>query len=99
MANRSAYRNVFLHLLSTGTSFGGFYQAGSITEGNLLWMLHNVLLIAEQSLIVTHRASNRVITPTRNIVEPGDYDVSSIGMLSFPVFVSGMLSFPVFVSR
>lgn len=83
MPDRSGYRNVFLHIASTGDTFGGFYQAGSITEEVLLWMLQDVLLVAEQPLTVTHRASSRVITNTTNVVELGDYDVSSAGMFSF----------------
>ncbi|EEQ31358.1 hypothetical protein McanMca71_004533 [Microsporum canis] len=79
MSDRSAYRNVFLHIDSTGATFGGFYQAGSITEEIFLWMLQNVLLVAEQPLTVTHRASSRVITRTTHVVELGDYDVSSAG--------------------
>ncbi|EGE01677.1 hypothetical protein TEQG_00723 [Trichophyton equinum CBS 127.97] len=79
MPDRSGYRNVFLHIASTGDTFGGFYQAGSITEEVFLWMLQDVLLVAEQPLTVTHRASSRVITNTTNVVELGDYDVSSAG--------------------
>jgi hypothetical protein len=83
MADRSPYRNIFLHLVSTGDHFGGLYQAGSITEETFLWMLQNVLLVAEQPLNVTHRASNRVLAPTINVIEQGDYDISSAGMLPF----------------
>jgi hypothetical protein len=88
MADRTAYRDIFLYLPSTGTSFGGFYQAGSITEENLLWMLHNVLLVAEQPLIVMLRASGRQITATSNVVVPGDYDISSEGTLFSPILDS-----------
>ncbi|EEP82136.1 predicted protein [Uncinocarpus reesii 1704] len=79
MSDRSAYRNIFLHLAATGATFGGLYQAGSITEEIFLWILQNVLLVAERSLTVTHRASGRVITHTTHVVELGDYDVSSAG--------------------
>ncbi|EGD97212.1 hypothetical protein TESG_04626 [Trichophyton tonsurans CBS 112818] len=71
MPDRSGYRNVFLHIASTGDTFGGFYQAGSITEEVFLWMLQDVLLVAEQPLTVTHRASSRVITNTTNVVSLG----------------------------
>lgn len=83
MPDRSGYRNVFLHIASTGDTFGGFHQAGSITEEVFLWILQNVLLITEQPLTVTHRASSRVVASTTNVVELGDYDVSSAGMFSF----------------
>ncbi|OAL74367.1 hypothetical protein A7D00_2400 [Trichophyton violaceum] len=81
MPDRSGYRNVFLHIASTGDTFGGFHQAGSITEEVFLWILQNVLLITEQPLTVTHRASSRVVTSTTNVVELGDYDVSSAGAI------------------
>ncbi|EZF35531.1 hypothetical protein H109_01523 [Trichophyton interdigitale MR816] len=90
MPDRSGYRNVFLHIASTGDTFGGFYQAGSITEEVLLWMLQDVLLVAEQPLTVTHRASSRVITNTTNVVELGDYDVSSAGPIQVTVEASAL---------
>ncbi|PGG98320.1 hypothetical protein GX51_06882 [Blastomyces parvus] len=89
MSDRSPYRNVFLHLTSTGAAFGGLYQAGSITEDVFLWMIQNVLLVAEQPLTVTHRASSRVITHTSHVLELGDYDISSAG----PIQVTDEVSF------
>ncbi|EGC48544.1 conserved hypothetical protein [Histoplasma capsulatum var. duboisii H88] len=90
MSDRSAYRNVFLHLVSTGATFGGLYQAGSITEEIFLWMLQNVLLVAEQPLTVTHRASGRVVAHTTHVLEPGDYDVSSAGPIRVTDEVSSL---------
>ncbi|EER37218.1 conserved hypothetical protein [Histoplasma capsulatum H143] len=90
MSDRSIYRNVFLHLASTGATFGGLYQAGSITEEIFLWMIQNVLLVAEQPLTITHRASSRVITHTTHVLELGDYDVSSAGPIQVTDEVSSL---------
>lgn len=81
MENRLAVRNVHLYEASTGRPLGGFYQAGSITESNLHDMLYNVLLIIEdqQLLTITYQASGQIITPSNNMVEPGDYVIASNG--------------------
>ncbi|EFQ99416.1 hypothetical protein MGYG_02427 [Nannizzia gypsea CBS 118893] len=39
--------NVRLNNASTSAAIGGFYQNGSVTEENLLWILTNVLLVVE----------------------------------------------------
>lgn len=82
--NRAPWRNVHFYDASTGETLGGFYQAGSLTEATLVWILGSVLLIVEDKWTVKHRESSRTITPSDNPVVPGDYDIFSKGM-SFPV--------------
>ncbi|KAM5439115.1 hypothetical protein McanMca71_003518 [Microsporum canis] len=81
--DRAAYRNVRFYDASTGASIGGFYQNGSITEENLIWILNDVLLIVEEgdSWTIQHRASGRTITPSSNPVVSGDYDVYPTGSI------------------
>lgn len=50
-ADRASFRDIHFSNASTGASLGGLYQAGSITEENLIWILSNVLLIVEHSLL------------------------------------------------
>ena len=77
--NRVAWRNVHIHDASTGTTLGGFYQQGSLTEATLIWILSNVLLIVEGTWTVRHRESGRTMTPSSNPVVPGDYDIYNEG--------------------
>lgn len=63
---------------------GGTYQYGSVTEAVFFWMLTDVLLIAEiADRQVKARASQRIISPTNNALQPGDYDVYSSGIYVF----------------
>ncbi|OJD15667.1 hypothetical protein AJ78_04085 [Emergomyces pasteurianus Ep9510] len=79
--DRAVYRNVRFYDASTGATVGGFYQNGSITEENLIWILSDALLIVEEgdSWTIQHRASGRTVTPSSNAVEFGDYDIYSTG--------------------
>lgn len=80
--DRAAYRNVRFYDASTATCIGGFYQNGSITEENLIWILSEVFLITdgEHSWTIQHRPSGRTITPSSNPVVLGNYDIYSTGM-------------------
>lgn len=83
--NRVAWRNVHLYDASTGINLGGFYQAGSLTEANLIWMLKNVLVVMSTPVIgngwtIKHRQSGRTITSSSDLVATGDYDFYSEGM-------------------
>ncbi|KGQ01324.1 hypothetical protein PAAG_12004 [Paracoccidioides lutzii Pb01] len=80
--DRAAYRNVRFYNASTGAVVGGFFQNGSITEENLIWILSDVLLIVEERhpWTIRHRVSERVITPSSNPVL-GDYDTYSTGSI------------------
>ncbi|OQE11263.1 hypothetical protein PENFLA_c075G02285 [Penicillium flavigenum] len=73
--DRSPWRNVHFYNASNKQLIGGFYQAGSLTEANLLWILGNVLL--PNPFTIRHRASGRDITLSNNSVMLGDYDISS----------------------
>ena len=77
--SRVAWRNVHFHSASTGTTLGGFYQQGSLTEATLIWILSNVLLIVEGTWTVRQRDSGRTLTPSSNPVVPGDYDIYNEG--------------------
>jgi hypothetical protein len=77
--NRVAWRNVHFHDASTGTTLGGFYQQGSLTEATLIWILSNVLLIVEGTWTVRHRESGRTMTPSSSPVVLGDYDIYNDG--------------------
>ncbi|KLJ13334.1 hypothetical protein EMPG_11708 [Blastomyces silverae] len=81
--DRAAYRNVRFYDASTGTGIGGFYQNGSVTEENLIWILSGVLLIveAEHSWTIQNRTSGRTLTPSSNPVVCGDYDIYSTGSI------------------
>ncbi|PGH05646.1 hypothetical protein GX51_02805 [Blastomyces parvus] len=81
--DRAAYRNVHFYDASTGTSIGGFYQNGSLTEENLIWILSEVLLIveAEHAWTIRNRTSGRTVTPSNNPVALGDYDIYSTGSI------------------
>ncbi|EDN07990.1 predicted protein [Histoplasma mississippiense (nom. inval.)] len=81
--DRAAYRNVRFYDASTATCIGGFYQNGSITEENLIWILSEVFLITdgEHSWTIQHRPSGRTITPSSNPVVLGNYDIYSTGPL------------------
>lgn len=74
-SNRAAWRNVYICDASDETILGGFYQAGSITEETLIYILDNILLAVEDSWAIRHRESDRTITPSRHIVELGHYDI------------------------
>lgn len=73
--NRARVRNVFIYNGATGDHFGGMRQNGSITEAVFLWILSHILLITDAELEVKARASQQIILPTSNRLEPGDYDV------------------------
>ncbi|KAF4625541.1 hypothetical protein G7Y89_g12625 [Cudoniella acicularis] len=73
--NRAAWRNVQFYDASTGTALGGFYQKGSLTEATLIWILGSVVLILDDQWTVKHRESGRTITPSSNLIVPGDYDI------------------------
>ncbi|KAJ6190302.1 hypothetical protein N7519_000323 [Penicillium mononematosum] len=73
--DRCPWRNVHFYNASNKQLLGGFYQAGSLTEANLLWILGNVLL--PNPFTIRHRASGRDITPSNNSVTLGDYDIFS----------------------
>jgi hypothetical protein len=77
--DRVGWRNVHLYEASTGEALGGFFQQGSLTEANLIWILTNILLIVDRSWTIRHRGSNRKITPSSNPVVPGEYDIYSEG--------------------
>ncbi|EER41366.1 conserved hypothetical protein [Histoplasma capsulatum H143] len=81
--DRAAYRNVRFYDASTATCVGGFYQNGSITEENLIWILSEVLLITdgEHPWTIQHRPSGRTITSSSNPVVLGNYDIYSTGSL------------------
>ncbi|KAK9364654.1 HNH endonuclease-domain-containing protein [Lipomyces kononenkoae] len=79
--NRAPWRNVHLYDASTGATLGGFYQAGSVTEATMVWILGNVLLVVEDEWIVRHRSSGRSIGPSSNPVVPADYDIYSKGTI------------------
>ncbi|OJD14614.1 hypothetical protein AJ78_05044 [Emergomyces pasteurianus Ep9510] len=81
--DRAAYRNVRFYDASTGASIGGFYQNGSITEENLIWILNDVLLIVEPEhpCTIQNRASGQTMTPSSNPVAVGDYDIYSTGSI------------------
>ncbi|OAX84733.1 hypothetical protein ACJ72_00899 [Emergomyces africanus] len=48
-----------------------------MTEGTLLFTLEHVLLVADQPWTLSPRASGRLILPSDNQAETGDYDKSS----------------------
>ncbi|KAJ5459130.1 hypothetical protein N7530_011074 [Penicillium desertorum] len=73
--DRTPWRNVHFYNASDKQLLGGFYQAGSLTESSLLWILGNVLLL--NPFAIKHRASGQDITPSNNPVMLGDYDISS----------------------
>lgn len=77
--NRVAWRNVHFHNGSTGTTLGGFYQQGSLTEATLIWILSNILLVVEGTWTIRQRDSGRTLTPSSNPVVPGDYDIYNEG--------------------
>lgn len=79
--DRAAYRNVHLYEASTGALIGGFYQNGSITEGNLIWILRNVLLVTQHAntWTIQQRTSGETVTPSSEPARPGDYDIHSTG--------------------
>ncbi|QSS56572.1 hypothetical protein I7I53_04824 [Histoplasma capsulatum var. duboisii H88] len=81
--DRAPYRNVHFYDTSAATCVGGFYQNGSITEENLIWILSEVLLITdgEHPWTIQHRPSGRTITPSSNPVVLGNYDIYSTGPL------------------
>lgn len=85
-----AWRNVHFYDASTGETLGAFYQKGSLTEATLIWILGNVLLIVEDSWIIKHRESDRVITPSSNPVSPGNYDIYSKRYV-FPCVISAIV--------
>lgn len=84
---REPWRNVHFYNASTGEALGGFYQAGSLTEETLIWSLGTVVLILDDPWTVKHRESGRIITPSKNPVVLGDYDVSSTGLSFLSVSV------------
>ncbi|KAJ5781558.1 uncharacterized protein N7518_010041 [Penicillium psychrosexuale] len=73
--DRSRWRNVHFYNASNDL-LGGFFQAGSVTDANLIWILRNVLLVQAENLTIKHRASDRIITPSNSAVVPGDYVIS-----------------------
>ncbi|KAM5440988.1 hypothetical protein MferCBS31731_004127 [Microsporum ferrugineum] len=79
--DRAAYRNVRFYDASTSASIGGFYQNGSVTEENLIWILSNVLLVMEEEhpWAIRRRVSGETITPSSKPVMLGDYDIYSTG--------------------
>ncbi|KMP00018.1 hypothetical protein DIZ76_012302 [Coccidioides immitis] len=76
---RATFRNVHFYNALTGDCLGGFYQKGSLTEESMIGILTNILLIVEQPFTVKHRMSDRIITPSKDPVELGDYHISSTG--------------------
>ncbi|EQL30555.1 hypothetical protein BDFG_06950 [Blastomyces dermatitidis ATCC 26199] len=83
--DRTAFRNVHFFDASTGQPFGGCYQAGSLTEQNILWILENILLVSEAPWTIQCRRSGRIIASTNNTLSPGDYEVHSGSVFSFDV--------------
>ena len=79
--DRSRWRNVHFYNASNDL-LGGFFQTGSVKDANLIWILQNVLLVQAEHLTITHRASDRIITPSNNPVVPGDYIISCDGKTS-----------------
>lgn len=79
--DRAAYRNVRLYDTSTGALIGGFHQNGAITEENLIWILSNVLLVTHDTntWTIQQRTSGEIVTPSREPVRLGDYDIHSTG--------------------
>lgn len=75
--DRAAWRNVNFFDATTGEGFGGFYQKGSITDANLLWILGTVLLVVDNHWTVKHRDSGRIITPSCEPVILGDYEIDT----------------------
>lgn len=73
--NRVARRNVHFYDASTGTTLGGFYYHGSLTEATLIWILSDVLLIVDGHWTMRLRESSRTITLSSNPVILGDYDI------------------------
>lgn len=65
---------------------GAMYQCGSVTEAVFLWMLTDVLLIVESGdTQVQPRDSQRIVSPTKNPLQPGDYVIYSSGTYVFGV--------------
>ncbi|PLB34562.1 HNH endonuclease signature motif containing protein [Aspergillus candidus] len=79
---RSVYRNIHFYDGRTKKQVGGLYQAGSLTEKNILWMLGNVLLIVEEPWTLIHRDSGRIVGPSDNPASHGNYDIHSSGSIS-----------------
>lgn len=74
--NWKRYRNVHVHHSDSGDCFRGMFQCGSLTEAVFPWILTDVLFVAEAGDIqVKARASQRIMSPTNNALQPGDYDV------------------------
>lgn len=71
----TAVRNVHICNGTTGASFGGMQQNGSITEAVSLWILNRILLIATKPFNVKKGTSGCIILPTSNPLEPHTYDV------------------------
>lgn len=80
--DRSLFRNIHLYVASTGEPIGGLWQEGSLTEGNLLGMLGQILLIIDEDWTVRHRASGQIVGPSDNPAATGDYDLYSNGKSS-----------------
>ncbi|KAK9237153.1 HNH endonuclease [Lipomyces kononenkoae] len=79
--DRARVRNVFIYNIATGEYLGGMRQNGSVTEAVFLWILNHILLITDAELQVKARASQQIILPTSNRLEPGDYDVYCNGTI------------------
>ncbi|KZF23884.1 hypothetical protein L228DRAFT_267841 [Xylona heveae TC161] len=77
--DRSPWRNVHFVDASNGSTLGGCYQKGSLTEETLIWILGNVLLVVEGDLVVRHQETNRTIVPSAQPVLPGTYEISASG--------------------
>ncbi|CAG7993859.1 unnamed protein product [Penicillium nalgiovense] len=82
-SGRSSFRNVHFYDASNGQLLGGLYQAGSVTESNLIWILGSVLFVGTERFTTTftirHRESGRDMTPSNDPVMPGHYDIVSDG--------------------
>ena len=84
MGDRSFFRNILIYDASDKKQLGGLWQAGSLTEDNLHWMLGRVLLITKESWTLRYRASNRIVMPSNNPAALGEYDIHCDGQF-FPV--------------
>lgn len=83
--NRVRCRNVHIFNGSTGVSFGGMRQNGTVTQAMFLDMLASILLVTNLPLSVVHRPSHRVISSTDLPLDLGEYDVFSDCKCSFSI--------------
>ncbi|PLN74548.1 hypothetical protein BDW42DRAFT_182003 [Aspergillus taichungensis] len=81
MLSRSLWRNILFYDASNDEQLGGLYQAGSLTEENLHWMLGSVLLIVDQPWTLRHKASGRTVLPSNNKAALGEYEIRSNGTI------------------